>query len=147
METCAVIRVNCIRTLSGLPWKQKTYKNRKIIENFCKESIFWWNYRPSYAVLLKMVILSHIQFSNILHNILENLLHETLWLRLELLLNSVTKSLLQRNLILYRNQSTYLHCQLVDCKLTGRYIFLFKDISEQTFYTIKEIKVEFCSNG
>ena len=82
-----------------------------------------------------------------LPNILENLLQETSFLRLELLPKSVRKSLSQRNLVLYRNQSNYLHCKLTGCKLTGRYMFLFKDISEQTFYVIKEIKVEFCFNG
>ena len=94
--------------------------------------------------------LLHRHFSNILGNILENLIQETSWLRLELLPKSFPKSPLQRNLVLYRNHSIYLHCKLAGCKLTVRYMFLFEDISEQTFhafYAIKEIKTDFCFNG
>ena len=49
--------MNCTWSMKGLPWKHKTHKIRKILENFCKESIFWWNYRPSCAILLKMDLL------------------------------------------------------------------------------------------
>ena len=52
-ETC-IIHANCTWSLRGLPWKQKTKKIRKILENVWKESIFWWNYRLSCAVVLKI---------------------------------------------------------------------------------------------
>ena len=49
------------------------------------------------------------------------------------------KSLAQKNIISYINQSNCLHCNLI-----GLYTFVLKGICEKTFYEIKEVKVEFC---
>ena len=108
------------------------FENRKLIniskslENFWKESIFLVKLQVFMCNCTKKVLL-YRSFSRILPNFLEHLLRETLWLHLELLPKSVPNSLSRMNLIgTYRNQSNYLHCKLIDCKLTGLYIFLLK---------------------